>query len=266
MIYLYCLLPAEVEVAADGLLAMEDARPVRLVSAGKLQAAVSEVGEEFSEASLNASIRDLDWLSPRAVRHHDVVDGLYTRCHWLLPLTFGAIFRSEESLRQKLAAGHDQLRTRLDQLRGREEWDFRLSRDEAQFTQELAKHSPALQQLQSDLTSKSPGTRFLLERKLRNIQAQEAKRLSAQVRTDVQRTLAAAASEAHQDELATTGQAQNMRLELRSAYLTEQGKDGSLKQAVATLSAKYRPLGYALDLSGPWPAFSFAGGVGEALR
>lgn len=266
MIYLYCLLPAELRVELDGVVPMEDAHPVKVVTAGRLQAAVSEVGEDFGEANLNARIRDLDWLSPRAVRHHDVVDGLYTRCHWLLPLTFGAIFRSRESLCQKLEASHDQLRAQLDRLRGREEWDFRLSRDEAQFGDELAKHSQALQQLQSELVSKSPGTRFLLERKLRNLQAQEAKRLAGQVKADVQRSLGSAAMEAHQDELAAIGASQKVRLELRSAYLIEEGQDAGLKEAVAILAVKYSPLGYDFELTGPWPAFNFAGGISETLR
>jgi hypothetical protein len=264
VIYLYCLLPAEVAVSGEGLLAMDEAHPVRFVRSGSLQAAVSEVGEEFAEANLNAHIRDLDWLSPRAVRHHDVVDGLFTRCRWLLPLTFGAIFRSEGTLRDRLQASHDELRARLEWLQGREEWDVKLSRDEDRFEERLAGQSASLQQLQTELAGKPPGTRFLLEKKLHKLRAQEAKRLAAEIRAEAKRALAGAAIEAHLDELAPAAPGQKVKLELRGAYLVAQGHEAPLKAAAEALAQKYSPLGYSLEVTGPWPAFSFASGLEEA--
>ena len=264
MIYLYCLLPGEIEVSTDGLMPMDEGQPVYLLKEGQLQAAVSEVGEEFAEANLNSRVRDLDWLSPRAVRHHDVVDALFTRCRWLLPLTFGAIFRSEDTLLQRLREGQKALRQRLDELHDREEWDAKLSREEAQFSEQLASQSPSLRQAEIELTSKPPGTRFLLEKKLQNLRTQEAKQLSAHIRADVQKSLAAAAIEARLDEVApTSGQA--TKLEMRGAYLVDRGEEAPLKAAAQRMAERYAPLGYKLEVTGPWPAFSFASGLQESL-
>jgi len=265
VIYLYCLLPAEVDVSVEGIAAMEEGAPPRLVREGKLQAAVSEVGHEFDEEQLNLRIRDLDWLSPRAVRHHEVVDALYAHCSWLLPLTFGAIFRSEESLRQRLRRQQQDLRARLERLCGREQWDLKLSRDQAEFRAQLRSHSQELRLLEDELTAKPPGTRFLLERKLQNLEARESRRLSADIRTEVHRELSARAVEATRDELVTPAQPQNVRLELRSVYLIEAGSAAGLKEVANELAGKYGQLGYSFELTGPWPAFSFAGGLREAL-
>jgi hypothetical protein len=266
LIYLYCLLPGEAQLGVEDIEGMEPGRPLELVAAGLLQAAVSEVGEEFSEATLNARIRDLDWLSPRAVRHHEVVDQLFARCRPLLPLSFGAIFQSKDSLKERLAPQQHELVARLDRLRGREEWDLKLSRDEAIFRGQLREESEPVRQLETELAAKPPGTRFLLEKKLENLQSREAQRVSASVRGEVHKALSARAVEAQRDPLSTPAQPQSIRLELRSAYLVEQQDAGTLKSTADALADKYAPLGYQLELSGPWPPFTFAGGVRETLE
>jgi hypothetical protein len=263
--YLYCLLPGDAQVNVEGLAGIEEDKPVEIIPAGALQAAASDVGEDFSEENLNTRITDLDWLSPRAVRHHEVVDQLFERCRPLLPLSFGTIFRSKESLRQRIASQEKDLLARLEKLRGREEWDLKMSREEAVFSAELRRHSPALRRTEKELASKPPGTRFLLEKKLHHAEAREARRVSASVRKDVHDALSAHAVETHRDQLAAPPQPQSVRLELRSAYLVGEATAGSLQETARRMARKYASLGYELELTGPWPPFTFAGGVREVL-
>lgn len=265
LVYLYCLLPAEAQVSVEGIEGLEAGSEVRLAPAGKLLAAISAVGPEFAEAQLNARIRDLDWLSPRAVRHHEVVDALYGRCKLLLPLTFGAIFRSERSLARRLASQEAQLLASLERLQGREQWDLKLTRDEQTFGERLEEQSPDLRAASAELAAKPPGTRFLLEKKLQTLQAREAQRIAAAVRKDVHDTLSDLAVEAQRDQLSAPPPGQPVRLELKASYLVEEAASDGLKFAIGSLSRKHASLGYELDLSGPWPPFSFAGGLREAL-
>ncbi len=264
LVYVFCILSGDAAVSLEGIPGMEPERPPRAIRAGGVQAVASEVGPDFSEEALNASIRDLDWLSPRAVRHHEVVDTLFERAKLLLPLTFGAIFTSEASLRQRLEAQSVDLGAALERLRGREQWDLKLTRDEARFMEALRQHSAPLRQMAAELAAKPPGTRFLLEKKLKTLEAGEARRLGAAIRTDVHEVLSARAVEAHRDELPASP-SQPVRLELRSAYLVEEAASDGLKLAIAELLHKYGSLGYGFDLTGPWPAFTFARGVREAL-
>jgi hypothetical protein len=264
-VYLYCLLPAAARVSLDGMTAMEHGRPPRTVQAGAVQAIVSDVGEDFAEASLNTRIRDLEWLSPRAVRHHDLIDQLYQSCPELLPLAFGAIFTSEESLSERLMAQQTALSQQLAELRGKEEWNVRLTRDEAEFRTQLRTHSPRLQELEAELAGKAPGTRFLLEKKIRNMEAREAQRVSGEIRDDVHAWLSRLAVQARREQLVQGAETGGLRLELRSAYFIEEAAGDGLRNAVSALSAKYASLGYRFELTGPWPAFTFAGSVREAL-
>jgi hypothetical protein len=265
LIYVYCLLQGGMQLDTADIEAIEPGSTVSLVAVGKLQAAISEVGSEFEEDSLNEHIKDLDWLSPRAVRHHDVIDQLYGRSKPLVPLSFGAIFHSAATLRQRLSASEDKLLVSLENLRGREEWDLKVSRDQATFSAQMRQRSAPLRQLDAELATKPPGTRFLMEKKLRTLETRESQRLASRVRMDAHEKLSACAVAAHRDELTSPPRSQTTRLELKSAYLVDESQSGRLRDAVEALAAEYSNLGYHFELTGPWPAFTFAGEAREAL-
>ncbi|MHB8621097.1 MAG: GvpL/GvpF family gas vesicle protein [Chloroflexota bacterium] len=263
--YVYCLLPAGARVDTEGVGAMDSRWPLRLLSAGPLQAAVSHVGAEFEADRLNAAVQDIEWLSPRALCHHDVVDSLYRQCPDVLPLAFGVIFQSDASFLGRLLADQDRFVALLDTLRGREEWDLKLARDASIFAAALARESAPLRELTAELAGKPPGTAFMLKKKLERLGVDEARAVSLGIREDVHRRLSAVAVASQVEDLAIAGRPRPTALELRSAYLVERGASAALHREAEALAGRYGPSGYVFDLSGPWPAFSFTGGVRQAL-
>jgi hypothetical protein len=260
LLYLYCLLPEDTSASTKGLRGIED-QPLRLLAAAGFRAAISEVSDDFAEASLNERIRDLDWLSPRAVRHHEVVDALYGQTKHVLPLSFGAIFRDAGSLAQRLDQGQDQLRASLADLRRKEEWSLKLNRDDAVFLPALRQHSPELRELEAAAQSGSPGRAFMLRKKQQTIEGREAQRVTVEVREAVYSGLAKRAARAQRDPLVAPAEPGAVRLELRASYLVEETGAVGLNNAARRLSLEYAPLGFQVDLSGPWPPFTFAGSL-----
>ncbi|MBV8083770.1 MAG: GvpL/GvpF family gas vesicle protein [Chloroflexi bacterium] len=260
MLYLYCLFPAGTAADAGGLNGI-DGQAVRLEQVAGFAAAVSEVGQEFAEETLNERIRDLDWLSPRAVQHHDVVDALYTQTKHLLPLSFGSIFRDLGSLRTRLAERRAQLGATLAELRGKEEWNLKLLRDEAAFLPALRQHSGELRALTAAAGPESPGKAFMLRKKLQVAEGREAQRVTAAVRERVFKELAECAAKAHRDPVVAPAEPSNLRLELRASFLIQETGAVGLNNASERLSVEYAPLGFRLELTGPWPPFTFAGSL-----
>jgi len=265
LIYAYCLLPQDAALDMAGVEPIEAGSPLEIVRAGRLQAVCSQVGPDFEERTLNERFRDLDWLSPRAVRHHEVVDALFGQCRPILPLTFGAIFRSRDALRSRIERDQVALAAALDRLARKAEWDLKLIREEDAFHSHLRSASDALRALDAELQGKPPGTAFMLAKKIAALETAEARRVSAEVRADVHAQLSDLASEATVDELAPLPSEPRTRLEMRSAYLVSETAAAGLKLAVDGLSEQYGLLGYIFDLSGPWPPFSFAGRLPDTL-
>ena len=119
MIYVYAILAGPVEAQLQGI----GGAPVGWVTSGALAAAVSDVpGEDFDEEPLNANVRDMGWLGPRAIAHQDVNARLFDLADAVVPLAFGTVFRDESGARQLLGNQAAALRARLDRVRGCAEW------------------------------------------------------------------------------------------------------------------------------------------------
>ena len=89
LVYVYAIAPGGSAEPKD-VRGIEDG-PVRAIRDGELVAFVSDVPEsEFGETPLNAHLADMEWLTPRAVRHQEVNAALAAVCDPLVPLSFGA--------------------------------------------------------------------------------------------------------------------------------------------------------------------------------
>src|SRR4030088_2015711 len=116
-------------VAAAGLTGIDE-KPVGCVVEGALAAAVSDVDEaEKGEAALNEHVRDLDWLAVRAAQHQAVNGRLLELLGTVLPLSFGAIYRDDERVRQMLREDAGDRSAQLASLAGHAEWVVTVSRD-----------------------------------------------------------------------------------------------------------------------------------------
>jgi hypothetical protein len=113
-IFVYGILPADIEVAADMPGVGERPGPLRDVRFGGVAALISEV--------------DLSGLlgSPDDLRtHREILDATATEVP-VLPLRFGTVLASEQAVAEELlAAHHDEFTTALDQLEGRAEFQVK---------------------------------------------------------------------------------------------------------------------------------------------
>jgi Gas vesicle synthesis protein GvpL/GvpF/Lsr2 len=107
-IYVYGILPADVEMAADLPGVGRPAGPLRVVRSGGLAALISEV----------ALARRLG--SPEDLKtHREILDATATEVP-VLPLRFGTVVASEDAVAvELLAAHHEQFAAALEQLDGR---------------------------------------------------------------------------------------------------------------------------------------------------
>src|SRR5579884_3187587 len=100
LVYVYAILDG---VVGGELWGIEGGR-VRWIEEAGLAAAVSDVPRgDFDEEPLNARIRDLAWLGPRAEAHQAVNAQLAEQAEACLPLAFGTVFRTDDRVRELLS-------------------------------------------------------------------------------------------------------------------------------------------------------------------
>jgi hypothetical protein len=254
LVYVYAIARAGGAEPA-GLRGLDDGA-VRAIRDGELAAFASDVPDsEFAEGPLNAHLADMEWLTPRAIRHQEVNAALAAAHDPLIPLAFGAVFRDAAGVTRMLRERGPEIGPRFAMLRGNAEWIAVVRRDMSKAVAAVASGSEALRALKAEIAAAPPGRGFLIAKQLNETQRQELRVTDAGV--------IAAAVEAFE----------RADMRLFREPLVEDAGGGMLArfsvlagrasgQALAGIGDRFDntwgPRGYTLELSGPWPAYRFS--------
>lgn len=251
-LYLYGILrycPLEL----SGLRGIEGCWDVSLVGYRELACAVSLVPlSEYTQESMEAHARQLEWVAPRALRHQQVVQWLWQAVP-VIPLKFGTLCSSLEKARELLERHYEALLRLLDLFRGREEWGVKIYVDEALAARAAERSTPEPRQC----APLSEGhAYFLRKNRQRRVDEHQSVQL-AELAEQIYGHLLAHAVEGRKSRFLNASP-EGTRLPLLSAaFLVEQQGLPALENPAAQLEAEYRDYGVRVELSGPWPPYSF---------
>ncbi|QQZ16862.1 MULTISPECIES: GvpL/GvpF family gas vesicle protein [Rhodococcus] len=225
--------------------------PVRAVASAGLVAVVGTVSlSEFGQDPLQRNLEDLDWLAATA-RAHDAVVAAVLRHGPTVPLRLATLYLDDDRVRLLLDERQEEFSTTLRRVTGRSEWGVKAYGDAKALAQNV-KEEP------SATGTGGKGTAYLLRRRAE---------LSAQ--QDVERRAAGHADEIHSAllGLAVDGLRRQVTdpvltgkrawMIFNGTYLVDNERVDDFAALVSALDTE-RP-GITLDLTGPWPPYSFAG-------
>ena len=221
---------------------------VRAVTCSGLAVLVGDVSlAEFGEAALREHLEDLEWLDEVARLHHYVVDAA-ARLFPLLPVRLATVYRGEAAVCEALADHHDELLDALHRVGGRVEWGVKAYAAE----QAEAATGPAAQEPGSGLA-------YLRRRRDQLAAGREARSAAVSGARAVHAGLAGKATAAVVRP-PQSAQLSKVRLPmlLNAAYLLDESDGTSFSAAVAAEATAHPEL--RIELTGPWPPYSFAGG------
>lgn len=254
LVYVYAIARAG-STAPTRLRGLEDAA-VRTVVDGDLVAFVSDVSErDYAEEPLNAHLADMEWLTPRAVRHQEVNAALAAAWDPLVPLSFGAVFRDTAGVTRMLDERAAELGPRFDALRGKAEWIAVVRRDRARAIAAVESKSEPLRALRSEIEAAPPGRGYLLTRQLDETRRTELRASDAAAIVDATEAFERAQMRLFREPLVEDAGGGMLA---RFSVLARRDAGGSLDEISAAYAKRWDPRGYALELSGPWPAYRFS--------
>ncbi|MEV6390562.1 GvpL/GvpF family gas vesicle protein [Nocardia xishanensis] len=225
---------------------------VRPVVSGDLAAVVGSVPlAVFGDEPLRRNLEDLTWLEATA-RAHDAVVSALARQGTAVPLRLAIVFRDDDRVRGMLEERRAAFESALALVRGRTEWGVKAYGDRAALTAAVA---------EADLAKSArggAGTAYLLRRRAQ-LSAQETVERDAAERADRIHELLVRQAAAGRRQPVTDPVLNGRRdwMVLNGTYLVDDDRADEFASAVKDLENRFA--GIRLELTGPWPPYSFAG-------
>jgi len=246
-LYVYAIVPADGSVPS--VVAGIDGEPVRAVTEAGLSAIVHDVPS--SEPYRGSEDEMRTWVAA----HARVVEKAWERSGTVLPVTFDVLVSAadgvgaSERLRAWLRSGAATLHEKLSELRGMAELKVEIAVDPASLPPQ-----ETIEAQRSELQSRSPGARRLLERKVAQLVLEQAQRHAAVIYSEVRRRLASVVRDLV--ERRRYRPAEPLVPVVSAALLVTHAGVEDVGRVLAELRDEHPEL--VIRFLGPWPPYSFA--------
>lgn len=258
----YCVLSArEAQALAPQLEGVEPGTRVEVVSHGDLAALVSAVPlTEYGDERLRVHLEDLGWVERTARRHEAVLDQALARTA-IVPLRLCTLYRDQEGPRRLLREQASSLAETLSRVEGCAEWGVKVfagpDAGAAMTAAEETETSPG----RPGASPGRPGATYLVRRQRERELAQKAGEVRAQCAEAIHLRIAELARDASTNPPQRPEvHGRDMAMLLNGVYLIARDREDELHAVAHSLEQEWNPIGFVIELTGPWPAYNFVSG------
>jgi hypothetical protein len=225
-----------------------------MVSEIDIDAFQQQVKQQLS--ALTDTPEDIQQASAALLQaHEDVVDTLMHSAT-VVPFQFGTVLKDRAAVSKMLQQNEEQFKNLLVKFAARAEWGLKVYADQQAFSQYTMHLKPELQKLSTQHEGLSKGVAYLLGRKMEEELKENALARLSEICEAIFLELGAIAHEAKLNRpQKLTGKKKEMII--NSVYLVENASSATFCQHGTHLMEHYSSMGLELELSGPWPPYSF---------
>jgi len=192
--------------------------------------------------------------------HQKVVDEAWERWGTVLPLGFDTIVMdkdgvgAEENVRNWLQSDYDNLKSKMEKVRGKAEYGIQIFWEPQVIARFLAKVNPEISELEEEAKPQSRGLAYLYKQKLENALKRELEAKADQCFRDFYARI-----RKHVDNIAvekTKPGDQNTQMIINLSCLLARDKTAELGEELEKINSIE---GFSVRFTGPWPPYSFVG-------
>jgi hypothetical protein len=176
----------------------------------------------------------------------------------VIPFNFGTIYRSEEPLKKFMEEYSESLVENLLFIEWKEEWAVKIYSNHVILREHIDNLSEEAAELEKQIMASSPGKAFLLGRKKAVLIENEIDRLCKYYGQDYFNELKKLSVSTNLNNLIPKEfSGRNDDMILNATFLVSKDRTIEFVSNVRMLKNKYANLGFSLEVTGPWPPFSF---------
>jgi hypothetical protein len=181
---------------------------------------------------------------------HEQVNETVMREFTVLPMAFGALFRTEQDIIELMRGTYDALHDVFAKMEGKVEFGLKVNWDRDRVIAEIEEENEEIRNLKEQITSRATGSTYFARMQLgRLVEATLTEQADAYVR-EVYSILqgTAVASRANKPI--------GDKMIMNAAFLVERDREAEFDQKVKEIAAKYEGK-LSFKYSGPWPPYNF---------
>jgi len=201
---------------------------------------------------------DRETVNSWVLSHQKVVDETWEKWGTVLPLGFDTIVMdkdgvgAEENVRNWLQNDYDNLKSKLEKVRGKAEYGVQIFWEPQVIAQNLSKASPEISELEEKIKSQARGLAYLYKQKLENALKRELEAKADQCFRDFYARI-----RRHVDDIVvekTKPGDQNTQMIMNLSCLLPRDKSAELGEELEKINSME---GFSVRFTGPWPPYSF---------
>ncbi len=252
-IYLFCFARRNTPSAIEGK-GVDGQNSLFLWNFLDIAAVLSVISlEDFCGPLAESRMQDLSWVGPRASRHEEVVEQVMHRSP-VLPIRFGTIFSSIESLEERLKRHYSAISRFLDRVADKDEWAVKGLLDRTKAREQLFSR---ILDNQKEKLSSSPGKRYFQEQRIRASVEKKLNHWLKGVCKEIVNNLNSYALDFYERRVLSSGDT-GSDMVLNWAFLVPRSAVTDFRAQIDQANIENMPQGLVVGLSGPWPPYSFS--------
>jgi hypothetical protein len=181
---------------------------------------------------------------------HEQVNETVMRDFTVLPMAFGALFRTEDDIIELMRGTEDALRDVLNKMAGKVEYGLKVNWDRDRVIAEIEQENEEIRNLKEQITSRATGSTYFARMQLGRLVEQALSEQSDSYVREVYAALrdTAVASRANKPI--------GDKMIMNAAFLVEREREAEFDSKVKEIAAKYEGK-LSFKYTGPWPPYNF---------
>lgn len=214
--------------------------------------------EEFGEAVLNERMKDIKWLENQLWSHEKVLEQVMQK-QTVVPLKWGTLFRTQESVQKVLVEQYSAIRGLIARLKGRQEWTVRVYLRRERLDEIAKLEDPQIQRLATQVSQLSEGTAYLMSERIKLLTKEAGQRMLEAVLQEFLNQIAKYAEDsAVSDPVGGASNAGGQELVFQRVFLVASEKLQGFSDAICEAAKKWRQQGFEIHQVGPFPPYYFS--------
>ena len=198
---------------------------------------------------------DIEWIKQKAEIFMDIMLGISEYAS-IIPMKFLTIFSSEERVKEAGRENYEQIKTKLNRIKGKTEMSVKFYCDEKTFKQTAMQEE--ISAFEKSLAGKPQGAAYFLRKKFESEMSERIQKSICKAADSMAGEMKSLAADMQINKnLAREITGIDVPMVLNCAFLIDANDREAFDNRAKELSDQYKATGFLVECSGPWPVYSF---------